>query len=493
MWWDKTGAAEYEFPKGSGMNSFFAGSIWIGGKTESDSLRVAAVKYTANGAEFYNGPLTNQGTVDPSTCAQFDDVFWVRKSEIDLFLADGTISANLLNWPAKSNPHNNMPNMILAPFVDANSDGIYNPEDGDYPAIKGDEAFYTIFNDVGGLHNESGSDPIGIEVHQMTYAYATNDVINNSIFYDYTIIKKTPGNLVDTYFGQFVDPDLGNPQDDFTASSSSNQIGIVLNGDAFDEAGGSSMGYGGNIPASAVKFLATPKDVNGQMMPMSSFSSFNNHQGATGDPQTAPEYYNVLQGKWRDGEDMVLGGNGRAVNSPVGAPVYKYMYDIDAPQPWTECSAGNVPSDRRFVMSVGTFTLEPNVPVQISSVSYSLYPDDTLSFTCDDLDQVIDAGSFLQQHYDNNPLPDTTIVGIYDRVANSLQVGLYPNPSAGSFSIHAETNEALDVEIIDLSGRTIASWTDITPNQELHLDNAGVYIVRVNQNDKQFVGRLVIH
>jgi len=494
MWWDLQGQAEYEFPSGSGRTTFFAGSIWIGGKTASDSLQLAAMRYRANGVDFFSGPLTDQGTVDQSTCNQFDRIFSMYKTDIDLFTSSGAIAQSLYDWPGRGNPHTGMPNSDLAPFVDVNGDGIYDPEDGDYPAIKGDFAIWFVYNDVGNLHSETYGDPIGIEVHQMVYAYATNNVVNNSIFYDYTFIKKSPGQLFDTHFGQFVDPDLGYAQDDYIACSSSKQLGIVFNGDSFDEDGGGALGYGANPPASAVKFLRTPLSVSGGMTPMSSFAAFSNGGGITsGDPIIAADYYNYLTGKWRDGGAIVLGGNGLPGSNP-GAQPYPFMFDMDAPQEWTECSAGNTPNDRRFVMSVGPFTMNRYEPLQISTVSYSVLPSQgNPDFSCTELSEVINAADTLQQFYFDNPLPDTSVVGIFSPVESHSSIGVYPNPSKGSFSIHSDVEQPIDVDVFDLSGRTIATWKNVSSNQALLLQDAGIYIIHVTMDDKQYVDRLVIH
>ena len=57
MWWDLVGSSDYEFPRGSGITPFFAGSIWIGGKTAGDSLQLAAMRYRANGVDFFSRPI----------------------------------------------------------------------------------------------------------------------------------------------------------------------------------------------------------------------------------------------------------------------------------------------------------------------------------------------------------------------------------------------------------------------------------------------------
>ena len=41
-------------------------------------------------------------------------------------------------------------NRNLAPFVDQKGDGIYDPTEGDYPDIEGDQAIWWVMNDVGG-------------------------------------------------------------------------------------------------------------------------------------------------------------------------------------------------------------------------------------------------------------------------------------------------------------------------------------------------------
>ena len=51
MWWDLANAA-YEIPKGSGLNSIFAGSLWMGGVDVGGQLKVAAQTYRQTGNDF---------------------------------------------------------------------------------------------------------------------------------------------------------------------------------------------------------------------------------------------------------------------------------------------------------------------------------------------------------------------------------------------------------------------------------------------------------
>ncbi|MBK7856762.1 MAG: hypothetical protein IPJ79_19340 [Bacteroidetes bacterium] len=62
---------------------------------------------------------------------------------------------------------------------------------------------------MGGVKTETGSQPIGLEVRAQGFAFATNDAINNMTFYKYQVINRSNVSFDSTYFGQWVDPDLG--------------------------------------------------------------------------------------------------------------------------------------------------------------------------------------------------------------------------------------------------------------------------------------------
>ena len=121
----------------------------------------------------------------------------------------------------------------LAPFVDVNNDGEYN--EGDYPGydlegtadcktddvLFGDQTLWWVFNDNGNIHTETGSESaIGLEIQAQAFGFSTNDEINDMTFYSYKIMNRSTESLNRTYFGQWVDPDLGNYQDDY--------VGLVL-------------------------------------------------------------------------------------------------------------------------------------------------------------------------------------------------------------------------------------------------------------------------
>ena len=229
MWWDLPAGtgSKYFIPANGSATSLFAGSLWIAGVDVNNQLKCAALRFRQVGNDYYTGPLTVDGSasITPETCAKWDKIYKITRAEVDEFLAnyeagkiqDGKaeIPSIIKNWPAMRADDD--PEGIanyLAPFYDADGDGEYHPENGDYPyydisnelchtkiptmeeevygtmhgsiladqVLKGDQTLWWIFNDKGASHTESGGQAIGIEVRAQAFAFATNDEINNMTF-----------------------------------------------------------------------------------------------------------------------------------------------------------------------------------------------------------------------------------------------------------------------------------------------------------------------
>lgn len=224
-------------------------------------------------------------------------------------------------WPAHGDASKNQ-SKFMAPFFDRNGDGVYSWEDGDYPyydlsgelcpakqkekwaelglpftptptmesdttnpnygtggvvkayggllvdqVLKGDETIWWVFNDKGNAHTESGSEnPIGLEIRAQAFAFAMNDEINNMTFYSYEIINRSTFTLTNTYFSQWVDPDLGYSHDDFVGCDVERGLGYCYNGKATDGPG--TGAYSGNPPAIGIDFFQGPyMDADGRDNP----------------------------------------------------------------------------------------------------------------------------------------------------------------------------------------------------------------------------------
>ncbi len=441
MWWNLQGEPRYEVPKGSGKMSMFSASLWIGGVDVNGQLKLAALRYRQVGNDFWPGPLTTDGSasITPDVCLEYDRHFPITRQEVNMHIAwyndpsafpDYEIPRSILEWPAHGDVSRGQ-SFYLAPFYSPNGNAVYTPEDGDYPyydidnelchsriptaegigiladqVIKGDQTLWWVFNDKGNIHTETQGDAIGMEIRAQAFAFATNDEINNMTFYSYEIINRSTFRLTETYFSQWVDPDLGDPYDDYVGCDVLRGLGYCYNGREID-GDGAPHHYGVQPPAVGVKFFQGPYidpdgldnprvDENGNLIcdvginglnfgdgiidnerfGMRRFVYHNNTGGGLNqnqtDPQIAIEYYNYLRGIWKDNTRMLYGGNAHHASGAYG-PEADFMFPGDTdpcnwgtggvppngPVYWTEETAGNQPYDRRFMQSAGPFTLEP--------------------------------------------------------------------------------------------------------------------------------------
>ncbi|MCB0782814.1 MAG: T9SS C-terminal target domain-containing protein, partial [Flavobacteriales bacterium] len=271
----------------------------------------------------------------------------------------------------------------------------------------GDENIWWVFNDKGNAHTESGGLPIGMEIRAQAFAFSTNDEVNNMTFYNYVLINQGTQTLLNTYFGQWVDVDLGCSDDDFVGCDVQRGLGYGYNGDNNDEGCNGYPGYGLQPPAIGVDFFEGPfqdydnidnplttnigdavdslgipyKGIgigygdgveDNERFGMRAFLYHNNNSGVTGDPSVAIQYYNYLRAIWKDNSPNLYGGTGH-ISDPDADPNTPafYMFPGDSDplgwgtggavqgDVWTEESEGNDPDDRRFIQSAGPFTLEP--------------------------------------------------------------------------------------------------------------------------------------
>lgn len=303
MWFHEI--AQYEVPYGSGKTSMFAAALWIGGMDVNNQLKLAAVRFRQRGDDFWTGPLTVNGAgVSQDVCRAYDKHFKITRAEVENHInnwqnSDYVMPNSIRDWPAHGDVSLGQ-SKYLAPFFDYDEDGVYNPAAGDYPyydlnndlcpwttanralaaagrlpktpeeregissgmvyadhVLKGDATLYWIFNDKGAAHTESQGAPIGLEIRAQAFGFATNDDLNNMTFYSYEIINRSTYDLTQTYFSQWVDPDLGYAEDDYVGCDVARGLGYCYNGTNIDGQG-LAQHYGNQPPAVGVDFFQGP-------------------------------------------------------------------------------------------------------------------------------------------------------------------------------------------------------------------------------------------
>lgn len=538
--WEMSGGngAKYFVPKGSGKTSVFSNSFWMGGLDESEELHVAAELYRQNGIDYWPGPVSE--IYDSAYDVKWNRIWKLNKEEIEYHQNhwwEGTYQPieNIATWPGNGNPEHGQSEQI-APYYDHNNDGIYNPFNGDYPRIKGDQALFFVYNDERNVHTESEGIPLGIEVRAMAYAFnqPTDSALWHTTFLHYEIENRSDTTYHETLIGSFTDIDLGNPWDDYVGSNVQGGYYYCYNGKDFDGTGNPnypdsiSYNYGYHPPAQAVMLLGGPlmdedgidnpryNENNQQLCDMSinglNFGDsvadnerfgmtrfmffFNSGPNYCSDPQTSFEYYNYLNGIWEDGTSCMYGKFGHVSNGAVG-PECNFMFPGDSDTCnwgtngippnggynqnglfWSEEQEGNSSGDRRGLGVSGPFTFEPGdiQELDLAFVWARDYNGDRLS-SAELLEEYCTS---IREKFVNDP---DFFSNINNSIMHKNRLTLFPNPVDNELIIKLPgeiTNG--NITIFDIRGNRVID-IGMSGDLKFAIDTSqlegGLYIVKV--------------
>ncbi len=397
MWWNiGQGIAEYVVPKSGPASSQFAASCWIGGFDPQGQLKVAAQTYRQDGNDYWPGALDADGSISTSECSDWDYIWKINKSDILAFqaLAPGSATQaafpTIFNWPAPPSAGNIYPptgtsggklNLVkghtYAPFVDVNNDGYYNPLDGDYPDIKGDQFMWWVFNDKGNVKLQSQTSAIGVEVQTSAFAYSSQDFLNNATFCNYRVINRGSLTIDSAYIAVWDDMDLGYYLDDFIGCDTVRGLGIGYNGTSVDGTGQTNS-YGSVVPQVGVDFFQGPiRQIDSagiqknKLLSMTNFTYYINTASPTiGNPTNGVGIYYYMTGSTLTGSRFSddFKGAGIPTTAYGTGPASHFVFTGDPSDntQWSECACGNLPGDRRFIESAGPFTLYPGASNDIT-------------------------------------------------------------------------------------------------------------------------------
>jgi hypothetical protein len=517
FWNPYTAYAAYEVPKDSGVHSMFASSVWFGGKTPDNEVRANGDMFFQEGARLFPGP------VKPGLCTTTEEVikdyskmWYLNKGIIENFtyryengyVTNGTwpVFNDIQTWPAHG-PDGYASD--LAPFVDVNNDNIYNPMDGDYPELKGDEMFYWIVNDYNFYESEYVfGKSMGLELHFTAWANSyedapndTLDMINYTTFLDIDVINRSDTTYHDFYLGFFSDFDLGYSYDDFVGCDVTNSSFYIYNGDDFDE-DGSSPGYGANPPVQTVTFLDAPvqNTLNGTDAAsyLSKFMYIPNSYEYT--PQTQEQYYNYLSGHWKNGDTLKYGGMGETgmvcdYMWPGNSDPYHLGTDgVDPGFEWSEETVGSEPGDRVGIGSNGPYTLEPGQRISYRLAFVWVRSDEAKTPSLTKLQELL---PYLHTYQETGDFPSNNPVYIVPLEVTDLNVnkdvlGIYPNPAKETVTVKTTLENAV-CTIYNLAGQVVFNSQLSTLNQTIPVSNLkrGIYLINVH-NEKQSVTKKLV-
>ena len=534
----------FEVPQGSNQHTFSGAFLWIGGKNQ-DTIYTNANTITT----FSNKTIGNSGPIMDSNeylsryDFDWDRVWKINASDINYHISNWNITGYqpievIANWPAHGDNTKGQA-FYLAPFIDNNGDGVYNPFDGDYPKIKGQQAIYFIYNNERDRGSNTSNENMKTEVHGMAYAYncPSDSAIFNTVFLDYTVYNRSNLTFDSTIIGFMTNMDIGIGLDDYMGCDVERNSFYGYNGDNFDESdsANSIIGYGNNLPMQSVTFLKGAKQdndgidnpfgiglnesINGlgfgdgiidnEYWGLERFKGYPSgcgFAGCWGMPSSRYDFFNYLNGKWDDGSKTVWGGNGNGAATGGTIPA-KYLFPstsdplwygtngvVTTPTNWTEFGEGNPSGDRGGLGTTGPFTFEPD-----SSISVTI----ALTFAQDyqNTGQLV-ALPILQERIDSiRSYFSTGFVSVCGGVLsvndineqeNSLLV--YPNPFNNGLTINYKLqNKTTVLEIYNLIGEKIITQTITEGATVINLTTQpkGIYFVSVIDGNNRISRKII--
>lgn len=464
----------YKVPKSDDPTLIYFSSFWFAGKDENDNLGLAGLVYGLSGNDFQPGPFSaTESYADSQYLSKYGTSIWrISLTEINDHIANWNepgylMPESILNWPGNGDSNLGVSH-YLAPFVDLNVNGVYEPELGEYPVLKDCESVvYMILNDDR-LHTETGGERLGIEIHFIFYQYSTIGFLNDATLIDVVVYNRSSKTWDDFKIGMFMDPDMGNYADDYVGSNPDKNLFFVYNGDNNDETVGASFGYGVNPPAFGV--ISLNRD-------LTSFISYESNA-----PKKVPLYpiecWNNLNGLYSDAS-QILDNNGEPT---------KLMYTghPSTSNSYSQYQMGEIAGDRRILASYDMDYLALGASKKIS-LAIIYYRNGNHLQNVTGLFSVADQ---IQNLYDNQLIGcDTELPsGLGIVTTESKQLLVYPNPATDNVVIQLESQEEGTVSIYALSGSEVIN-IPIQGAQTMistaHL-NKGIYFINVQTKNKLY-------
>jgi hypothetical protein len=402
-----------------------------------------------------------------------------------------------------------------ADFYDGDNDGIYSPIDKnangswdpneDKPDLLGDMTIWCVYND--GVPSSGKRfpqvPPLGIEIKQTVFAYASNTAPKgNIVFVKYEIENRgTVHSLLDSvYFVLWADPDLGEYTDDFAGCDTLLNSSFMYN--EFDD-----KEFGSNPPSMFLQLLQSPPqyipgitfiDLNsngiydsgidtprdtaynyrGKYLGIEKFPGARNFNMTSAVPYMRslphvgiPTSVNAIRfyslGKYSDGRTInpctfgygkVFGVNCAAVNPQFrfsGDPVTNYGWLCD------------YALDYHITSNLGPFQLLQNKPVTIIAAYIVGRGNSALN----SITEARSIAKYSKSVYDGNFSLPTSVEDKVQTLPNEFKLYQnYPNPFNPSTVISFQLSAASHVtlKVYDILGREVATLVDEVKESGTH-------------------------
>lgn len=461
---EQNNTAGYRVPKTGTTTSIYSATFMFGAKDALGNTYISASRYQS-GKDQFPGPYSsnNAYNAEKYTSSYGTSIWEISRLEINYHKFNYNkpnyiMPVNIANWPAHGNSEIGVAE-YLAPFIDKDGDGLYNPMNGDYPDIRGDNSVYVIINDSKKVHSISNGKKLGIEIHLQFYQYSTgNPSINNTTFINSRVINRGGIDFTEFKMALFADTDLGNAADDLMGSLSSKQMVFTYNGDDYDENTQANTGFGNAPPAIGIKSLKTAMKYSGYYTGIAIINE--------SDPKTPSDYWNALNGKFKDGTNWP---------SAIRFDGNPYLNTTN-----TELQNGNPKGDRRLFMVLDHSSFAPKQTIcEDFAIMYA-----SGSSNLQSIEELVDAADFIQSFYDDQFDFNCLDAATAQIVENTQSTAIcFPTITSNKVTVQLNNASVSEITLYDNMGRFIESKTAHGNELEFSLLGlqSGVYLIKVGE------------
>ncbi|MCH8545641.1 MAG: T9SS type A sorting domain-containing protein [Cryomorphaceae bacterium] len=467
---------------------------WISGHINNQPFTNSPT-YGQYDRPFASGPITD--VHDRRFIEKYDRVWKVSRGEIEQHkqsFADSnyTMPEDIATWPGNGD-HTKGEAFNLAPFVDVNGNGIYEPEQGDYPDILGHQAVYTIFSNkrqnmmIGG--SREGPWEQKVEFHLMMYAFDSAEIpaLHHSVFLNYRVFNRGDDDLDDATFTLFTDWGMSNPTTSACGSDSTENLFFGYNINNFDaEFGSSPVAVAGSL-------LNQPLDGHMYFM-RSDYSNIN-----MTDPRYINEAVRYINYRWKN-ESTLIRQTPSGPNSDDNGTGYLATNTDSTSTKWAFNSPDNwyfPPSDMHDTRSLANTKVGTIKPGEHRCLEFAFThgydPTDNSGDWQNALTRARSHMSAAKSVYDNlNSGCMGAVLSNETFNDHRITYKTYPNPLSAGQTMFIETNDRINgIEMIATSGQQLQVGFKSTGSGyviDIPKETAsGIYLLRIHTAHKGLV------
>jgi hypothetical protein len=503
-------------PACSTREMVFSSSFWIGAKNENGQVRFSGDLSYDQITDWQAGPL-EEGSAQTTTSliSNFSRAWKLDRFMISEFIyaySTGQVSSGVYSIPEDILSYPGNPiigcGQYFAPYADSNQDGFYNPFDGDYPEISGDQQILSVMNDQG-QHLNSLESGLGVEVwHYQSSSKCDdatinidnpNNAVNNSIHHRFKIINKSTINYDSVFVGVSTITQSYSPGGYMGTIVDKNTQFHVSSAAIESYYMDGSPTYGVTVLDGPLAYLndGFDNDNDGEI------DEENEHCGLTnsmeyrsimhGDINGPGRRYPLMKSQWLGGIQLTSGGSGFNTGSPTN---HIYTGEPYSSNGWSEWSENNSAGNRTGIASAGPFILDGLQSVDFSVLELFYYkPGETngVSSSWLKFNEYLDVS---RTNYTNNVDASCweVILSTDDKQAFDNKLEVYPNPSSDYVFLkwNDTPNKNSNLKIYCIDGRFIQSFS-VSDSQSVDISNldAGIYIIVAENNGITCTSKIV--